>query len=76
MLHAVRELPRRQREDFAVQRLGRRVVGAVEEAFEQTAFEDFVTEQVRGGRSILGLYPATDPQTMTDFADWRKRNGR
>jgi regulator of RNase E activity RraA len=26
------------------------------EAFEMTAFEDFVTEQVRKGRSILGLY--------------------
>src|SRR6202790_3626065 len=28
------------------------------EAFEMTVFEDFVTEQVRKGRSILGLYPA------------------
>ena len=47
-----------------------------DEAVEMTAFEDFVTEQVRGGRSILGLYPATDPQTPTDFAEWRKKNGR
>jgi regulator of RNase E activity RraA len=47
-----------------------------DEAVEMTAFEDFVTEQVRGGRSILGLYPATDPQTLTDFAAWRKKNGR
>ena len=46
------------------------------EAFEMTAFEDFVTEQVRGGRSILGLYPATDDQTLTDFAAWRKKNRR
>src|ERR1041384_5955633 len=46
------------------------------EAVEMTAFEDFVTEQVRGGRSILGLYPATDPQTATDFAEWRKKNKR
>src|SRR5919108_2824829 len=36
-----------------------------DEAVEMTAFEDFVTEQVRAGRSILGLYPATDPQTLT-----------
>ena len=43
---------------------------------EMTAFEDFVTEEVRKGRSILGLYPATDPQTMVDFAAWRKANGR
>lgn len=47
-----------------------------DEGVEMTAFEDFVTEQVRGGRSILGLYPATDPQTLTDFAEWRKKNGR
>jgi len=33
-------------------------------------------EQVRGGRSILGLYPATDEQTPKDFAAWRKANGR
>jgi hypothetical protein len=41
-----------------------------------TAFEDFVTEEVSKGRGIFGLYPATDPQTLTDFAEWRKKNGR
>ena len=41
------------------------------EAVEMTAFEDFVTEQVLAGRSILGLYPATDEQTRVDFAAWR-----
>jgi regulator of RNase E activity RraA len=46
------------------------------EAAEMTVFEDFVEEQVRGGRSILGLYPATDPQTQVDFAAWRKAQGR
>jgi regulator of RNase E activity RraA len=46
------------------------------EAVEMTAFEDFVTEKVREGRSILGLYPATDPQTSVDFAAWRKAKGR
>ncbi|MDB5625656.1 MAG: hypothetical protein JWR73_1458 [Tardiphaga sp.] len=46
------------------------------EAFEMTAFEDFVTARVRGGQSILGLYPATDETTLTDFAEWRKTNGR
>ncbi|MBS0320218.1 MAG: ribonuclease activity regulator RraA, partial [Proteobacteria bacterium] len=30
------------------------------EALEMTLFEDFVTEEVRKGRSILGLYPPTD----------------
>jgi regulator of RNase E activity RraA len=47
-----------------------------EEATEMTAFEDFVAEEVLKGRSILGLYPATDEQTKTDFAAWRKANGR
>ncbi|HUJ96763.1 MAG TPA: ribonuclease activity regulator RraA [Stellaceae bacterium] len=46
------------------------------EAVEMTAFEDFVTEEVRHGRSILGLYPATDEKTKTDFAAWRKAKGR
>ena len=47
-----------------------------EEAVEMTAFEDFVTEEVLRGRSILGLYPATDDQTNRDFAAWRAKNGR
>lgn len=47
-----------------------------EEAIEMTAFEDFVAEEVRKGRSILGLYPATDPGTKDDFAAWRKAQGR
>jgi regulator of RNase E activity RraA len=46
------------------------------EAVEMTAFEDFVQEEVMKGRSILGLYPATDPQTLTDFAAWRAANKR
>lgn len=46
------------------------------ETVEMTAFEDFVTEQVLAGRSIVGLYPATDPKTTTDFQAWRKANGR
>lgn len=44
------------------------------EAVEMTVFEDFVTEEVLKGRSILGLYPATDEQTKVDFAAWRQRN--
>ncbi|HZQ61132.1 MAG TPA: ribonuclease activity regulator RraA [Casimicrobiaceae bacterium] len=46
------------------------------EAVEMTVFEDFVTEEVLKGRSILGLYPATDPQTQKDFAQWRAAHGR
>jgi regulator of RNase E activity RraA len=47
-----------------------------DEAVEMTVFEDFVTEQVLEGRSILGLYPATDERTRADFATWRKANNR
>ena len=46
------------------------------EAVEMTAFEDFVTEKVHEGRSILGLYPPTDEQSRTDFAAWRQLNNR
>lgn len=47
-----------------------------EEATEMTAFEDFVAGEVLKGRSILGLYPATDEQTKIDFAAWRQATGR
>jgi len=47
-----------------------------DQAFEMTVFEDFVTQEVAGGRSILGLYPATDPKTAEDFAAWREKVGR
>ena len=47
-----------------------------DEAVEMTAFEDFVTEKVLEGRSILGLYPPTDPQSKVDFEVWRKQKGR
>lgn len=47
-----------------------------DEAHEMTAFEDFVTEKVREGRSILGLYPPTEEASKTEFAAWRKAKGR
>ena len=47
-----------------------------DEAVEMTAFEDFVTEEVGKGRSILGLYPPTDDKAKQDFAAWRKAKGR
>ena len=46
------------------------------EATEMTAFEDFVTEKVLEGRSILGLYPPTDEQSKVDFEAWRKAHKR
>jgi regulator of RNase E activity RraA len=47
-----------------------------DETVEMTAYEDFVTEQVLKGRSIIGLYPATEEQSLKDFAEWRKANKR
>lgn len=47
-----------------------------DEAVEMTAYEDFVTERVRGGQGILGLYPATDEANLRDFAEWRQQRGR
>jgi regulator of RNase E activity RraA len=47
-----------------------------DEAIEMTAFEDFVTEEVLKGRSIIGLYPPTLAQSREDFAAWRTATGR
>jgi regulator of RNase E activity RraA len=47
-----------------------------DEAVEMTAFEDFVTEKVLEGRSILGLYPPTDEQSLVDFKAWRQAKRR
>jgi regulator of RNase E activity RraA len=46
------------------------------EAVEMTVFEDFVTEEVKAGRSAIGLYPATEEQTKRDFEAWRKKRRR
>lgn len=46
------------------------------EAESMTVFEDFVTEKVNEGRSILGLYPATDETVRAEFAAWREARGR
>lgn len=48
-----------------------------DEAVEMTVFEDFVIDMVQNhGRSIVGLYPPTDPQSKDDFAAWRQARGR
>ena len=46
------------------------------EATEMTAFEDFVTEQVKAGAAVIGLYPATSEKAQADYAAWRKKAGR
>jgi len=45
------------------------------EAFEQTAFEDFVQEKVEEGRSIFGIYPPA-PEAREEFKGWRAEKGR
>jgi regulator of RNase E activity RraA len=54
--------------------------GIVEEitadAVEMTAYEDFVTERVRGGQKTFGLYPPTDEANLQAFAVWRKQHRR
>lgn len=47
-----------------------------DEAVEMTVYEDFVTAEVLKGRSILGLYPATDDKALADFTSWRQTNNR
>jgi regulator of RNase E activity RraA len=46
-----------------------------DEAFEQTTFEDFVTEKIMSGNSIFGIYPPNEA-TRAEFAAWRAANGR
>jgi regulator of RNase E activity RraA len=46
------------------------------EAVEMTAFEDFVSERVMAGQSILGLYPPTDERNKTAFEAWRREKVR
>lgn len=47
-----------------------------DESFEMTIFETYVADRVMDGKSTFGLYPPTDPATLTDFARWRTTQGR
>ncbi|SFH49162.1 Regulator of RNase E activity RraA [Palleronia marisminoris] len=46
------------------------------EAVEMSAYEDFVVEQVKNGKTIIGLYPQTDPEHAETFKTWRETNRR
>ena len=46
------------------------------EATEMTAFEDFVTEQIKAGAAVIGLYPATSEKAQANYVAWRKKTGR
>lgn len=43
-----------------------------DEAVSMTEFETFVLERVLAGRSIIGLYPATQDATLAEFSEWRE----
>lgn len=47
-----------------------------DETVEMTAYEDFVTEKVLAGATIIGLYPPTSDAPRQEFAEWRKSKGR
>ena len=47
-----------------------------DECLGMESFEDFVLEQVLDGASIIGLYPATKDETLQNYEEWRKKNGR
>lgn len=47
-----------------------------DETVEMTAYEDFVTQEVMNGATIIGLYPATSDAPKLKFAEWRKNKGR
>ena len=42
-----------------------------QQAHEQTQYDTFAAEEVARGRSIVGLYPATDA-SRAEFQRWRK----
>jgi len=47
-----------------------------DEAFEMTAYEDFVVEKVKSGTPVIGLYPRTKDHFTEEFDTWRKRENR
>jgi regulator of RNase E activity RraA len=45
-----------------------------DEAFEMAAYDRFAAAKVSEGRSIYGLYPATE-QSQAEYRQWQKRGG-
>jgi regulator of RNase E activity RraA len=45
-----------------------------DECIEMTLFENFVLEKVLEGNSVIGLYPATNVNTLVAFEEWKKKN--
>ncbi|MFC3321283.1 ribonuclease activity regulator RraA [Mesorhizobium cantuariense] len=47
-----------------------------EECTGMESYEDFVLEQLKGGDSIIGLYPRTKDEYQQKYEDWRTERGR
>lgn len=45
------------------------------EAYEATLYEEFADAEIRRGRSIFGLFPATD-ESRKQYQEWRKQQGK
>lgn len=45
------------------------------ESVAMERFEAFVLDEVRRGVPVIGLYPPTDPDTLTRFERWQARQG-
>ncbi len=43
----------------------------IEECTKMTLFEEFVLEQVRNGKTIIGLYPPTNENVGAEFEKWK-----
>jgi regulator of RNase E activity RraA len=44
------------------------------ECIDMELYEQFVIEKVNSGKSVIGLYPVTDPKIIEEFEAWRKIN--
>ena len=44
-----------------------------EESLQMTLFENFVMEEVVAGKSIFGIYPPIDPNTLVRFKAWKEK---
>ncbi len=45
-----------------------------DEAVRMTLYEDFVTERVLAGRSVVGLYPMVSEECKREFEEWKEKN--
>jgi regulator of RNase E activity RraA len=45
------------------------------EAYEATQYDSFAAEEIARGRSVVGLYPATEA-SRAEFGKWRKRRDK